>query len=115
MRTITYRIGRIALAAGAALALTLSIGAQSRSQKPTQDDRERSSYTPVNEEPFEEVRKRDIAEKPRIMAAHMKLLESRYDLSRRVAPDATMTRGKPIPVGPTARLKGGLTWEQLGK
>lgn len=115
MRTITYRIGRIALAAGAALALTLSIGAQSRSQKPTQDDRERSSYTPVNEEPFEEVRKRDIAEKPRIMAAHMKLLEARYDLSRRVAPDVTMTRGKPIPVGPTARLKGGLTWEQLGK
>ena len=26
-----------------------------------------------------------------------------------------MTRGKPIPVGPTAKLKGGITWEQLGR
>jgi cytochrome c peroxidase len=26
-----------------------------------------------------------------------------------------MTRGKPIPVGPTARLKNGVTWEQLGR
>src|ERR671939_2020002 len=26
-----------------------------------------------------------------------------------------MTRGKPIPVGPTAKLKAGLTWEQLGR
>src|SRR5258706_15854695 len=26
-----------------------------------------------------------------------------------------MTRGKPIPVGPTARLKIGVNWEQLGR
>ncbi len=26
-----------------------------------------------------------------------------------------MTRGKPIPVGPTAKLKGGVTWAQLGQ
>src|SRR5260370_2188458 len=26
-----------------------------------------------------------------------------------------MNQGKPIPVGPTARLKNGVTWEQLGR
>ena len=25
-----------------------------------------------------------------------------------------MARGKPVPVGPTARLQGGLTWQQMG-
>jgi cytochrome c peroxidase len=48
------------------------------------------------------------------MATHRKLLEIRYDLQRRVDPDVKMTRGKPIPLGPTARLKGGTTWDQLG-
>jgi cytochrome c peroxidase len=72
-----------------------------------------SSYTPVVEEPFAVVLKRDKSNKSRVMSEHQKLLESRYDLSRHVDPGVTMTRGKPIPVGPTARLKG-VTWEQLG-
>ncbi|MEN3335957.1 MAG: hypothetical protein V7641_5322 [Blastocatellia bacterium] len=75
---------------------------------------EPSSFTPVIEEPFAVVMKRDKANKARVMAEHQKLLESRYDLSRHVDPSVTMTRGKPIPVGPTARLKG-VTWEQLGR
>ncbi len=49
------------------------------------------------------------------MAAHQRLLEARYDLSRRVDDSVKMTRGKPIPVGPTAKLKSGVTWEQLGQ
>ena len=53
--------------------------------------------------------------KPRVMAAHQRLLEERYDLSRRVDESVRMTRGKPIPVGPTAKLKSGVTWEQLGQ
>lgn len=73
-----------------------------------------SSFGPVVEEPFAVVLKRDKQAKPRVMADHQKLLDARYDLSRRVDPDVKMTRGKPIPVGPTARLKG-VTWEQLGK
>ena len=43
----------------------LSVGmltaGQSRTQHPKPEDQERSSYTPVVEEPFEEVRKRDKA------------------------------------------------------
>jgi cytochrome c peroxidase len=49
------------------------------------------------------------------MAEHQRYLESRYDLSRRVDNNVRMTRGKSIPVGPTARLKAGVTWEQLGR
>lgn len=101
------------------IALTLSIvasllvatgaGAQNRPQEPT------TSFSPVVEEPFEVVMRRDKANKTRVMAAAMRLLEARYDLTRHVDPNVKMTRGKPIPVGPTARLKGGVTWEQLGR
>jgi cytochrome c peroxidase len=54
-----------------------------------------------------------IANKPKIMAAQRALLESRYDLRPKFDPEAKMSRGKPLPVGPTARLKKGLTWERL--
>src|SRR5258707_8131377 len=74
-----------------------------------------SSYMPVIEEPFEVVRARDKAAKAGVMAAHQRLLDERYDLTRRVDESVRMTRGKPIPVGPTAKLKGGVTWEQLGQ
>jgi cytochrome c peroxidase len=75
---------------------------------------QQSSFGGVVEEPFAVVLKRDKEAKARVMSEHQKLLESRYDLSRRVDPSVKMTRGKPIPVGPTARLKS-VTWEQLGK
>lgn len=68
----------------------------------------------ASDEPFDVVRSRDKEAKPRVMAAQQKLLEERYDLSRRVHESVRMTRGKQIPVGPTARLKNGVTWEQLG-
>lgn len=82
--------------------------------KPKADDRP-SSFSPVIEEPFDVVRARDKAAKARVMAAHQQLLDERYDLRRRVDDSVKMTRGKPIPVGPTARLKEGVTWEQLGR
>lgn len=56
----------------------------------------------------------DIAAKPGVMAAQRRLLESRYDLEPRFDRTVTMSRGKPIPVGPTARLRGGMTWDRLG-
>ena len=89
----------------AAMLVTRQAGAQKRE----------SSYTPVVEEPFEVVRARDKAAKSRVNAAAQKLLAERYDLTRRVDESVRMTRGKPIPVGPTAKLKGGVTWEQLGR
>ncbi|MDB6120683.1 MAG: cpx [Verrucomicrobiaceae bacterium] len=63
---------------------------------------------------FEEVMKADVAAKPQVMADQKKLLESRYDLTPHPREGFTMTRGKPILQGPTAKL-GDLTWEKLGE
>src|SRR5688572_16452984 len=99
--TVTVR-----LSVTAALVIVNGVRAQQQ-QRP-------SSFTPVIEEPFDVVRARDKAGKAGVMAAHQRLLEERYDLRRRVDDGVRMTRGKPIPVGPTAKLKRGLTWDQLG-
>jgi cytochrome c peroxidase len=97
------------LAAVAAMLITQRV----RAQKP--DQQKPSSFMPVIEEPFDVVRARDKAAKAGVMAAHQRYLEERYDLRRRVDENVRMTRGKPIPVGPTAKLRGGTTWEQLGR
>lgn len=61
----------------------------------------------------EEIMKQDIADKPKVTATQRRLLEARYDLTPKLDPDAKMSRGKPLAVGPTARLAGGMTWERL--
>ena len=96
-----------------ALASLLLVGPRADAQK--QKDKEQSSFMPVIEEPFEVVMARDKAAKARVMAAARKILEERYNLARRVDQNVKMTRGKPIPVGPTAKLQRGVTWEQLGR
>ena len=77
-----------------------------------QEKRE-SSYTSVIEEPFDKVMAQDKAQKADVMKRHMDLLDERYDLSQKATTEVTMSGGKPLPVGPTARLKGKLTWEKL--
>ena len=72
-----------------------------------------SSYSPVIEEPFEMVVAHDKSQKDKVMKRHMDLLNDRYDLSKKVTTEVTMSNGKPLPVGPTARLKSGLTWATL--
>jgi cytochrome c peroxidase len=42
------------------------------------------------------------------------LLESRYDLQAHFDPQMKMSRGKPLAVGPTARLRG-VSWQQIGE
>lgn len=64
-------------------------------------------------EKFEETMKADEAAKPEVMAAHKKLLESRYNLEPKLDESVKMTRGKPIAVGPTAKLKERTSWEGL--
>jgi cytochrome c peroxidase len=76
-------------------------------------EKRESSYSPVIEEPFDKVMAQDKARKPAVMKRHMDLLNERYDLKKRVTTEVTMTNGKPLPVGPTARLKRGLSWEKL--
>ena len=65
-------------------------------------------------QPAEEIMKNDIAEKSKVTAAQQQLLQRRYDLTPKLDPSAKMSRGKPLPVGPTARLQG-TTWANLAK
>ena len=54
------------------------------------------------------------AQKPRVMEERRKYMARRYDFSGRTDSRATMTRGKPLPVGPVVRLPEGVeSWEEL--
>jgi cytochrome c peroxidase len=66
-------------------------------------------------QPAEELEKNLKAGKRAVMDAQRALLAERYVLEPKLDPEARMSRGKPLPVGPTARLASGTTWEQLGE
>jgi hypothetical protein len=78
-----------------------------------------SSYDQVSpvllgQETYAKMLADDKAAKPAVMARQQKLLEERYNLMAKTDSKVKMTRGKPIPVGPTAKLANGMTWEKLG-
>lgn len=64
---------------------------------------------------FEKVYKEDVAAKDKVMQAQRQLLEKRYNLKPDYSSGVKMTRGKPVPSGPTARLPEGMTWKELEK
>jgi cytochrome c peroxidase len=64
---------------------------------------------------FEETMKADVEAKPKVVADQRKLLESRYILEPKLDPQTKMSRGKPVPVGPTARLAEGVTFDALAQ
>ncbi len=79
-----------------------------------------SSYDQISpvllgQESFATMMAKDKAGKADIMARQKALLEERYDLILRAHKGVKMTRGKSIPMGPTAKLPEGLTWEKLAK
>jgi cytochrome c peroxidase len=105
-----------------AVMVSLMITSQARSQSKGDGDKPKdatpSSYDQVapvllGKESFQDVMARDKADKEAVMARQQKLLEERYDLTPRPDGKLTMSRGKPIQVGPTAKLPPGITWEQL--
>jgi cytochrome c peroxidase len=63
----------------------------------------------------EEIKAEDEAMKSKVMEAQRKLLAERYNLTPKLDPEVKMSRGKPVPVGPTAKLKPGVTWEALAR
>jgi cytochrome c peroxidase len=67
-----------------------------------------------NQDPAEIVKK-ESANKPKVMEAQRELLEHRYNLDPKLDPEAKMSRGKPLAVGPTARLPEGMSWERLAE
>lgn len=62
---------------------------------------------------FEDIYRAGVAAKPEATATQRRLLQSRYNLEPNLDPVVKMTRGKPIAVGPTARLPAGMTWDAL--
>ena len=62
-----------------------------------------------------EIEKADKAAKDGVMAQQRKLLESRYILTPKTDPQVKMSRGKPVSIGPTARLQKGTSWDDLAK
>ena len=70
------------------------------------------------DQPFqkpEDITKKESAGKADVMDAQKALLERRYNLAAKLDPAAKMSRGKPLAVGPTARLSSGMTWEKLAE
>lgn len=60
-----------------------------------------------------EVQKKETAAKQQVMAAHRDLLRQRYNLAVKFDTSTKMSRGKPIPIGPTAKIAG--SWDDLAK
>jgi cytochrome c peroxidase len=75
----------------------------------------RSSYGSIDDVgDFEEFRRACLENKPRVMEARCKYMERRYNFNAAVTTEVTMTRGKPLPVGPVALLPKGIpNWGEL--
>lgn len=70
---------------------------------------------PVASAEFNAMMKKKSDAKASVMKRARDLLAARYDLSGRTDPSAKMSGGKPIPVGPTARLAKGVSWDALAQ
>jgi cytochrome c peroxidase len=66
-------------------------------------------------ETFDAIMRADIDAKPKVMQEQQRYLEQHYDLTPHFDASAKMSRGKPLCVGPTARLPNNLTFEDLAK
>ena len=75
----------------------------------------RSSLASIEDVPnFDEFYKMCVENKPKVNAERAKHMAQRYNFTGKVTRDVTMTRGKPLPIGPVVRLPEGVTnWEKL--
>ncbi len=71
---------------------------------------------PVLDMPWHEWVKMCKQQKPKLMADVRAYMKSRFDFHGKAIPGARMSRGKPIMMGPVARLPEGIgSWEELAK
>ncbi|MDB5340281.1 MAG: hypothetical protein JWN70_5900 [Planctomycetaceae bacterium] len=120
MRSGARRSSLIVVAVLMSLVVPALVPRSSIAQESKPDDTAASSYdqlAPVllGKETFQAMMARDKAEKAAVMARQQKLLEERYDLTLRPDPILQMSRGKPVQVGPTAKLPEGVTWKSLSE
>jgi cytochrome c peroxidase len=86
-----------------------------RTKGPPKTSYDQVSPVLLGQETFQAMMAKDKAAKEEVMARQQKLLEERYDLGKRVNEHVTMSRGKPIPVGPATKLPPDMTWEKLAE
>jgi cytochrome c peroxidase len=112
-----HRARKIWLLCTLILGVTLSIGlgfSWSKDDKPKASQEKETSYSPVViKEDFNTTMGRMKAEKPKIMARQLELLQERYDLGNHPAQGVAMTRGKAVQEGVRAKLPKDMTWEKL--
>lgn len=74
-----------------------------------------SSYGSINQDAgFDQIKAERMKVKAERAKEHKALLNARYNLSKKTSQDFFMTGGKPIPIGPTAKLQG-INWADLDK
>jgi cytochrome c peroxidase len=105
----------------AAFFVTASMISSARAQTPggqAKGSPAKSSYDQISpvllgQETFQGQMAKDMAEKAAVATRQDELLKSRYDLAPKPDDKVKMSRGKPIQVGPTARLPQGMSWDGL--
>src|SRR5579871_6325478 len=100
---------RIGVTAGATAAVAVLVTAASSLAAPTPN-----KAAPSGSPEFVKEMQRLERARPALSKKATELLAARYELSGKTDPTARMSGGrKAIPVGPTARLAPGVTWESL--
>jgi cytochrome c peroxidase len=107
----------LAITAGLAVAAVVLLGRPAGGAD-EKGDRGKTSYDQISpaltgQVSFQEMMDKDKAAKAGVMERQMAVLKERYDLTPHPSDTVKMTRGKPVPVGPTAKLPDGVTWDQL--
>src|SRR4029453_5221140 len=81
--------------------LALLVAAWLASVSAQESPQRQSSYAPVDiKESFASIMSPMKAARAGVMQPQTSLLNERYDLSKRVTSEVTMSRGKPLPLGP---------------
>jgi cytochrome c peroxidase len=102
---LTFLAGVICLAAPPVI--------RSQSGKAPPSSYDQVSPVLLGQQTYADMMAKDKADKAAVMARQTRLLAQRYNLADHPDPALKMTRGKPIQVGPAAKLAPGMTWEKL--
>lgn len=111
MNSITPSKSNVSLRA--VIAASLLLFASSSSAQETKTSFDQIAPVLLGKETFQQMMTRDKQSKEAIMDRQLKLLAERYNLESKPHPNVKMSRGKPVQVGPAAKLAEGTTWEQL--
>ncbi|MEO6036067.1 MAG: cytochrome B6 [Verrucomicrobiota bacterium] len=110
-----FVLGTFAIAWSASSLLAQEKNKEEPAEPATRGESSYDQISPVllGKEKFADMLKKDKAGKATTMDRQMKLLEERYNLASKPDSKVTMSRGKALQVGPTAKLPEGLSWKQL--